>query len=234
MQVRRRTTTTLAATAVACGMLATPGRALATDGDGERGGPRLVQELSLSLGAPNGFTAALSYVPNLRLLEGRVLLGLGARLTAWRGGSGVDLRNVNPDLGGASDRLVLDGPRAYALNAAFSVAVRVVAGLEVGFNIDLVGAGVGPDVRGRYTGSATLSGDQVASPPTLNLLLLGRRDRGFLNSELFLAWWFGDVGVRGGLSHVAHRFRTSRPLDAGNRDYGSFLNRAVVAGSYRF
>ena len=36
----------------------------------------------------------------------------------------------------------------------------------------------------------------------IDLFLLGSNDKGQLNSEFFAAWWFGDWGVRAGLSHV--------------------------------
>ncbi len=42
-----------------------------------------------------------------------------------------------------------------------------------------------------------------ASPPTRNLLALGRKDQGTLDSEFFVAWWFDErLAIRAGASHV--------------------------------
>ena len=38
-----------------------------------------------------------------------------------------------------------------------------------------------------------------ASPTRFNLLLFGTHDRGQLDSEFFLAYWFGSWGIRAGV-----------------------------------
>ncbi|HEY7726616.1 MAG TPA: hypothetical protein VH880_14880 [Anaeromyxobacteraceae bacterium] len=174
----------------------------------------------------------MSYVPTFPFLGGRLRLGVGARFSAFLSGSGARFEDV--DAPGAIHRLTVDGVRIYALNAMFIATVRLAAGLEAGFDIDLAGAALGPAVNGAYpSADPAFAGTQRARPRRWNLLLLGDRDLGQLDSQFFLAWWPGHFGLRAGLSHEITEYVTSRRLDGGNDRFRSAATRAFLAVAWR-
>ena len=200
-------------------------------------GSRLVHEVGVALNFPTGAVAAVSYAPNLTFLDRRLHMGLGARFSSHFGGEAVPYPNGDADLlaAGANNTLTVDQPRNYALNLMFGISARIHAGLELGMNIDLLGVGFGPDVTGTYAGTdPTLAGPQEARPTRFNLLLFGRHDRGQLDSEFFVAYWFGSWGLRAGASHMSTEYTTIRSLDAGNDRFRASATRFFVAGGHRF
>lgn len=197
----------------------------------------LFQQLDVSLATPSGFSAALSYTPTLSFFDHRLNTGIGARFSSFFGGDRVVFPNGDASLisAGAKDAFTVDRPRSYALNLMFAISVRLVAGLEAGMNIDLVGVGFGPDVTGEYSSAdPTLSGAQRASPSRLNLLLFGKHDHGQLDSEFFAAYWFDPWGVRIGVSHMSTEYTTDRALVGNNDRFRNSSTRAFAAVGYRF
>ena len=170
-------------------------------------------DLSAGLGA-GAVSVALGEVSALGLFGGRLRLGAGPRLLGVFGASALGFSTADADLiaAGRTETLAVSGVRTFALNLALSARVRVVAGLELGANIDLVGVGFG---RSRPVSSGGVQTE--AAPPALNLLALGRKDRGTLDSEFFVGWWFDErVAVRAGASHLVSELVTAQPLQDGN------------------
>ncbi len=146
---------------------------------------------------PTGVVSTLSYTPSLSLLDRRLAIGLGARLSAYLDGHGVAYPNGDAQLlaAGARNTLIVAKPQNYAVNVMFAASARVYGGLEAGLDIDLLGVDFGPAVTGTYAGSdPRFVGPQEASPTRFNVLLFGTHDRGQLDSEFFLAYWFGSWG----------------------------------------
>jgi hypothetical protein len=215
----------------ACAPAGSPARA------DERERPLLFHEVGVAAGFPTGAIAAGSYTPTFLLIGGRLNVGLGARLSSYFGGAGVAYPNGDPGLleAGARNTLTVDQPHTYALNLMLAVSLRVVAGLEAGLNIDLVGVGFGLAITGTYAGAdPAFAGPRSASPSRLNLLLLGRHDHGQLDSEFFVAYWFGQWGIRAGASHMSTEYTTDRPLDGGNDRFRASATRFFAATGYRF
>jgi len=209
--------------------------ALADDGAAYHA--RLFHEIGVALNVPAGVATALSYTPTFVLFDRRLNVGVGARFSSYFGSGGVDYPNGDARLLGigARNTLNVDAPRTFALNAMFAVSARIVAGLEVGMNIDLLGGGFGSSVSGAYAGAdPALAGPQRASPTRFNLLLLGRHDRGQLDSEFFASYWFGPWGVRAGASHMSTEYTTGRQLDAGNDRFRASATRFFIAAGHRF
>ena len=202
----------------------------------EQAGVRLFHEVDIALSFPTGVVSTLSYAPRLSLLDRRLAIGLGARLSAYFDGHGVAYPNGDAQLlaAGARNTLKVTTPQNYAVNIMFAASARVYGGLEVGLNIDLLGIGFGPAVTGTYAGSdPRFAGPQEASPTRFNVLLFGTHDRGQLDSEFFLAYWFGSWGIRAGVSHMSTEYTTSRKLDAGNDRFRASATRFFLAGGYR-
>lgn len=131
--------------------------------------------------------------------------------------------------------LTVTDPQAYSLNAQFLIRFRAVAGLELGFDIDLVGFAFGPSRTGSYAATdPQFAGAQPASVSGFNLLLGGKADRGQLDSEFYLAWWFTEKwAVRAGLSHFASGYTTDAKLDNGADRYRASQNLGFLAVSWR-
>ncbi len=205
--------------------------------DDEADHAHLLHEIGVALNAHTGVAAALSYTPTFVLFDRRLHVGIGARFSSYFGSGGVDYPNGDARLLeiGARNTLNVEAPRTFALNAMFTVSARLVAGLEVGMNIDLLGVGFGSSVTGAYAGAdPALAGPQRASPTRFNLLLLGRHDRGQLDSEFFASYWFGRWGIRAGASHMSTEYTTGRQLDAGNDRFRASATRFFIAAGHRF
>jgi hypothetical protein len=203
----------------------------------DRPASRLFHEVGVALNFPTGVVAAVSYAPSLSLFDRRLNVGLGGRFSSYFDGGGVAYPNGDADLlaAGANNTLTVTRPRNYAINVMFAASVRLHRGFEAGLNIDLLGVGFGPEVTGTYAGTDPgFAGPQRASPTRFNLLLFGRHDRGQLDSEFFLAYWFGSWGVRAGVSHMSTEYTTSRRLDSGNDRFRASATRFFVAGGHRF
>jgi len=200
-------------------------------------GPRVVHEVGVALAFPTGVVPAVSYLPSLTLFGERLRVGLGARFSSYVDEGRVVYPNGDARLLaiGANNTLTVEGPRNHALNLMFGLSVRIYRGLEAGLNIDLLGVGFGPEVTGTYAGTdPAFAGSQRASPTRFNLLLFGTHDRGQLDSEFFLAYWFDAWGVRAGVSHMSTEYTTTRALDAGNDRFRTSATRFFIGGGYRF
>lgn len=194
-------------------------------------------DIAAGIGASKA-TGALAWNHYLGIGESRRLkLGLGARLSSFFGSGGLAYSTAHADLikQGRVNDLTISDARTSALNLAFVSRLRIVSRLEAGFDIDLVGTGFGPSRTGAYrSAAASLSGPQPADTATFNLLLGGKPDRGQLDSEFHLTWWWSNRwAVRGGFSHFLSEYRTARSLDSGADRFRHSANLGFLAVSFR-
>ncbi len=69
---------------------------------------------------------------------------------------------------------------------------------------------------------------------SFNLLKGGNPDRGQLDSEFFLAYWWSDRwAVRAGFSHFLSEYTTANRLDFGNDRYRHGANLGFVGLTFR-
>src|SRR5262249_49555006 len=135
---------------------------------------------------------------------------------------------------GAVNTITASRVRIGALNLALSMRLRIVAGLELGANIDVIGVGFGPSRTVNAT-TGNFQGPHTAGPPGFNLLALGRNARGTLDSEFHLSYWFDErVVVRAGVSHLVTELVTTGPLDDGSDRFRRVNTLFFVAVGYRF
>lgn len=201
-------------------------------------GARYVQTVDAALGfARERATAALSWNHLYAPWPRRLALGLGARFTSFAGRDRLTFRTGDPDLirDDMVNALVIEEPFVNSLNLQLLAVARLAGPMEVGFDVDLVGFSFGARRTGDY-GSAdpALASRQRARVSSFDLLLIDIRDRGQLNSELFVGWRLDDAWtVRAGLSHVATEYRTIDPLDHGNRRFRRFTTQLFAGVSRR-
>jgi hypothetical protein len=122
--------------------------------------------------------------------------------------------------GGQDAKLVAADLQAYGLNAFAQARIRIVGELEVGANIDLAGYGFGSSVATDYQApGSSFRRRQSAHVSNLDLLKFGSGDRGQLDSEFFLSYRFGSVGIRAGFTHFSAELLTRRRLDQGRNRF---------------
>ncbi len=158
----------------------------------------------------------------------RLKVGLGLRLATLFGG---------PELIGQNkiNTLKVSDARTHSLNLEFQIKYRFLRKVEAGFDIDLIGVGFGPARTGEYvSGSPGFSGRQRAEVSSLDLLQGGKPDRGQLDSEFFLAYWWSERwAIRAGYSHFRSEYTTTWPLDFANDRYRHERNLGLIAVTLR-
>jgi hypothetical protein len=193
-------------------------------------------DLATGLGSSR-FTGAVSWNHFYGLFDQRLHVGLGARFASFLGSGVIPYTTADASLIRANEvnTLSVEDPQAHSLNAQFLIRFRAVAGLELGFDIDLVGFAFGPSRSGSYAATdPRFAGAQRASVSGFDLLLGGKADRGQLDSEFYLAWWFTERwAVRAGLSHFASGYTTDTKLDNGADRYRASQNLGFLAVSWR-
>jgi len=156
---------------------------------------------------------AVSWSPLVGFFGDHLRLGLGARFGTYFLRRGVAF-------GGQDAKLVAPDLEAYGVNAFAQARIRIVGGLEVGANIDLAGYGFGSSVLTDYQApNSSFRRRQSAHVSNLDLLKFGSGDRGQLDSEFFLSYRFGAVGIRAGFTHFSAELLTRRRLDEGRNRF---------------
>ena len=198
-------------------------------------GPRQVRRIEGGVAAwESAITGAVAVSHQIGLFRARRLrLGYGVRYSLIARTDQAEFTVARASLiqQGIREPVLIDRSRNHALNLAFYANYRVLSAVEAGFNIDVIGFGFGParvaDSRStdpRYQGSYT------ATPSSFNLLQGGKPDRGTLNSEFYVAYWFGPrAGVRAGASHEVAEYTLAVPLAFGNDRFRHSSTLAFVS-----
>jgi hypothetical protein len=177
-------------------------------------------------GAAGATKFAVSWTPLLGLFDDRLRLGLGARLSTYLLSTGLSFGDPNA-------KLVAPDLQAIALNAFVQARVRIVRELELGANIDVFGYGFGSSVWATYQApSSSFAPNQAAHVSHLDLLQPGSADRGQLDSEFFVGYRFGQIGLRAGFTHFSLELTTKMPLDGGKDRFRHAFSGGFAAVSY--
>ena len=181
--------------------------------------PKIATTADVALSAIGGFSGALSYQQFYGIGKAnRFKVGWGVRLTSFvgkdldyitaparltSGETGPQVLFVENVLSNL-DTLKLPRSQTNALNLAIHLEYSFRK-LDLGFNIDAIGATFGAEQTGTFLAKSTdsrLSGTQQSAKPTVfNLLLVSDNDLGSLNSELYARYWISPkTGIRLGAS----------------------------------
>lgn len=140
---------------------------------------------------------ALRYDWNLGS-KNRFVLGTGVRFTGF---AGKDLNFITAPTNLTGDKKNLDTlfaptPYLYSLNLIINLGWRFSEKFQVGFDIDALGVSFGPTGSPTYIRNGRPQ-SATASPTSPNVLLVGDRDRGSLNYQLYVLYRFGEhFGVK--------------------------------------
>ena len=199
--------------------------------------PKVYNNLDLALGLGSAsesrlYFAALSFQREHALLKNRrLLLGYGLRFSAF-GASDQLLYTIAPykltkdDL---IDSMLVDQPFSAALAASFHLGYLITPKLKAGFNIDVLGFGLGKETTGQFTSSdnyGQYSVNQTGRPTTASVLLIGENDIGQLVSEFYVAYEINKkMGLRAGLNMTFVEFQSDEKL---THDNDRFRHKAIL------
>lgn len=174
-------------------------------------------------------TISLDYFYLRNLTKSKKLeLGVGARLTSYLGSAkyfssappAFAIGNKN------ADSIRLQSPQINALNLALNFGYRISPRFGVGFNIDAIGVSFGAKQDGFY-----VNGNQVqtitARPTVFNILLIDNRDRGSLNSEFYVRYFFRtSLAVKLAFQHLFTEYTTDIEVQQVPQPNDRFRNKA--------
>ncbi len=176
--------------------------------------PRI--DLAGGVGADR-FAGSLAFSHHFGLaVNRRARVGYGVRYSYF---SGDNLRYRTADKdelnGGPTDHARVAESAIHSVNLVFHLDFQASRRIELGFNIDVIGVGFGPE---RALASENLGDPALAGRPTgFNLLQGGVNDRGTLNSEFYLGWRAGARTIlRAGISHFVAEYESETPLQNGS------------------
>ncbi len=169
-----------------------------------------------------------------------IRLGYGVRLNNFSGTDCVYTPAPPKHVADGSEILVAD---AQTNNIAITANIkgRFKEKIDAGFNIELFGIGYGGKKTATYTPSeaalannpSVTGGDVEVKPQLGSLLLIGDRDIGMLNSELYAGYWFTPkLNIRLGLSYVFSEYKTTETIHFDNNRFRAKVAMPFVGLSF--
>lgn len=155
-----------------------------------------------------------------------------ASLTNGKTGPGVLFAK---DIPANIDTLYVPSSQHNAFNISIHLQYTIKEKLDIGFNIDAIGVGFGANTSGKYIGYQSSQNEsmQSASPTRLNVLLVDANDRGMLNSELYLRYWFQQKwAVKIGIAHLFTEYTTDQKLRLDNDRWRDIATLGMVGITY--
>lgn len=186
--------------------------------------PKTTQTFDLALGAGSGMmTGALSWNRTHGIIASNKLrLGYGLRFSGMSG-SNQYFSTAPASLTSSPekiDSISIASPLNLALNASIHIEYMVNSKLKAGFNIDAVGFGFGSKSSVDFVSrnnDGSLPNTLDANPNTLNLLLIGDNDLGFLKSEFFVGYALkNNLWIRAGMDMTFAEYTTVQTLTNDN------------------
>ena len=126
------------------------------------------------------------------------------------------------------DTFLVSNSQNNSLNISINLQYTIKQKFDIGFNIDAIGFSFGAKTSGIYISSqSTESGTiQNAKPTAFNLLLVSDNDIGFLNSELYVRYWFSkNWAIKAGGSFIFTEYTTDNKL---RLDNNRWRNKALI------
>jgi len=201
-------------------------------------------EISLAAGSYRG-SISLSYLNNWRLGEKRRFgVGIGLRATSFFGANlnyitapaRITSESTSPliffkeSIAENLDTLLIQSPQVNFVNLMVNLEYRILPKLTVGFNIDAFGFSLGAKTRSNFMSNN--HGKNVdANPTPFNILLISDNDRGSLNSELYLKYFFSDKwSLKGGAQFLFTEYTTEVEVQEIPEKNDRFRNKALMLG----
>lgn len=193
-------------------------------------------DVAFGIGSGNEFSVATSLIHLHGIGKAKKLkIGYGIRLTNYFGITKIyktapaKLINENK-----IHEIELLAPQTNSVNAVINLQYSFSKKFELGFNIDVIGFSFGKQREAKNL--LTISDPEkiyVASPTSVNILLVDKNDIGSLNSEFYLRCWISPkAAVRIGFSHLFSEYTTTHKLLFDNDRYRLITNLGFVAFTF--
>lgn len=183
-----------------------------------------------AIGSNQG-SVSLDYFQLWRLGKSeKIEIGLGGRFTSYFG-TAQYFSSAPASLASEakkSDSLLLQSPQVNVVNLAVNIGYRFSQKFSAGFNIDVTGFSFGKEEDGFYSngnqGQAT-----SARPTSFNILLVGNNDRGSLNSEFYVRYFFKEkLGVKLAYQYFFVEYVTDTKVQLEPEANDRFRNKASL------
>ena len=200
--------------------------------------------LDATLGAGNyQGSLSLSYLHRWSLGKNQRLgISLGGRLTSYVGQnqyystapaqltseSSSPLILFKDNIVANMDTLLVKSPQVNALNLFINFDYSLSSKFQVGFNIDAIGFSFGSRKQANFingnSGKIT-----EASPSPFNILLISDNDRGTLNSELYVKYFFNQKwGLKAGGQFLFTEYTSKEKVQTYPEENDRFRNKSLL------
>ena len=160
----------------------------------------------------------------------KIEIGFGARFTSYFGSSQY-YSSAPASLANdvtKTDSVLLVSPQVNAFNLALNLGYRLSPKIGFGFNIDALGFTVGSKESGTYL-NGTQGGSTIAKPTSFNVLLVGNNDRGTLNSEFYVRYFFTKkLALKVGYEYLFTEYTTGTKIQQTPEANDRFRNKASL------
>ena len=126
------------------------------------------------------------------------------------------------------DSLLVKSPQVNALNLMINLDYRIAPKFVVGFNIDAIGFSFGGNKSANFMSGST--GQIIKAKPTsFNILLVSDNDRGSLNSELYLKYFFHEKwAIKTSLQFLFTEYTTETKVQQYPEENDRFRNKSLM------
>ncbi len=199
-----------------------------------------VGDIGVAIGNSEGSFSADYFHNWLIGKKHKIEIGIGARFTSYFGKSQYYTTapaNITTGSTGPGslfkeviteniDSLLLGTPQVNSLNLALNLGYRISSKWDVGFSIDLIGFSLGAKENGTYINGAQAT-SVSAMPTSFNALLVGDNDRGSLNSEFYVRYFFQERwAVKAGFQYLFTEFTTETEVQQSPEPNDRFRNKS--------
>ncbi len=193
----------------------------------------------LGLAAGSGFSPSLSVQRLFGIGKSKKFkLGFGLRFTSFIGNK-ITATTAPADLTSDENKVddfVLETAQSNFLNTAIYLQYSISPKLDIGFNIDALGLSFGGEQHGDFSSkrAGVAKVHSTAKPTQTNILLVGDNDRGSLNSEIFLRYWFNDKwAIKAGASYTFVEYTTTQKMAFDNDRFRHKSMMGMIGVTYR-
>lgn len=186
---------------------------------------------------------SLSYLHHWRIGEKKKIgLGVGGRFTSFVGAniyyitapaeltSGstgpfvIFKENIDENI----DSLLIKSPFVNSLNLMVNIDYRVAEKVVLGFNIDFIGFSFGGNREANFISGVTGKITE-ASPTPFNILLISDNDRGSLNSEVYVKYFFKEKWAANiGAQFLFTEYTTETHVQVYPEENDRFRNKSLL------
>jgi hypothetical protein len=199
-------------------------------------------DISMAAGSYRG-SLSLSCLRTWRLGERQKFgIGAGVRSTSFLGaninyitaparltsGSTSPLIFFKENIEENLDTLLVKSPQITMLNVMINIDYQLSEKFIIGFNIDAIGISFGGTRRGNFM-SGTTGKNTDAKPTPFNILLISDNDRGSLNSELYVRYFFRPQwAIKSGAQFLFTEYTTETKVQTVPEENDRFRNKALL------